>query len=67
MGGALDDESEGDDEAMPEAFSGRSGGAVGGTPANKRAKGGKSDSPNKRPGKTKPTTRAAKPKKRSSR
>ena len=32
-----------DRESQPEAFAGRSGGAVGGTPANKRARGGESD------------------------
>lgn len=67
--GTFDEESDADEseEDSPEAFSGRSGGAVGGTPANKRARGGKSDSPNKKPGKTKQTLRQAKPKKRSSR
>jgi hypothetical protein len=31
------------DESPPQAYSGPSGGAVGGTPANKRARGGKSE------------------------
>jgi RNA polymerase-binding transcription factor DksA len=35
------------DEEQPEAFSGSAGGAVGGTPANKRARGGKRDNPDK--------------------
>jgi len=65
-GGAIEDDSE-EDEGEPEAFSGRSGGAVGGTPANKRAKGGKLETPNKRPTKAKQAARSAKPKKRSSR
>lgn len=60
MGGGrpADDADRGDeDEVAPEAFSGRAGGAVGGTPANKRAKGGQSTSPkrssNQRPSKSK--------------
>jgi hypothetical protein len=40
---ATDPADEGEDE--PEAFAGPSGGAVGGTPANKRARGGRSAKP----------------------
>jgi hypothetical protein len=63
--GTLDGEPETDDEEdTPEAFSGRSGGAVGGTPANKRAKGGKLDSPPKPLTKASRTSRQSKSKKR---
>ena len=41
--GDADTEADPDEEDAPEAFAGRSGGAVGGTPANKRAKGGKTN------------------------
>lgn len=51
-----------EDEDAPEAFSGRAGGAVGGTPANKRAKGGQSATPRE-----KPNQRPSKSKKRKSR
>lgn len=60
MGGGrsgADADSGDEDEDAPEAFSGRAGGAVGGTPANKRAKGGQSatpkETPNQRPSKSK--------------
>jgi RNA polymerase-binding transcription factor DksA len=44
MGTGTDDAAiDNDGEEQPEAFSGRSGGAVGGTPANKRAVGGGAD------------------------
>jgi RNA polymerase-binding transcription factor DksA len=65
MGGGrpgADADSSDEDEDAPEAFSGRAGGAVGGTPANKRAKGGQSSSP-----KRTPNQRPSKSKKRKSR
>jgi hypothetical protein len=63
--GTLDDQSMADDEEdNPEAYSGRSGGAVGGTPANKRAKGGKIDSPPKPSSKAKRSSAQSKSKKR---
>jgi RNA polymerase-binding transcription factor DksA len=43
--GTADAPSDIEDEDQPEAFSGPSGGAVGGTPANKRARGGLVDPP----------------------
>jgi RNA polymerase-binding transcription factor DksA len=62
-GGRSSQEDPGEEEEdVPEAFSGPSGGAVGGTPANKRARGGKSTPP-----KRKPNQRPAKAKKRKSR
>lgn len=68
MGSGTLDDPPGDDEVdNPEAFSSRSGGAVGGTPANKRAKGGKIDSPPKPPSKTKRNAGQSKSKKRPTR
>ena len=47
MGRGDADDTADSNEEQPGAFSGRAGGAVGGTPANKRARGGKSEA---RPG-----------------
>jgi RNA polymerase-binding transcription factor DksA len=64
MGSGKFDADQGDDEEeVPAAYSGRAGGAVGGTPANKRSSGGKA-SPRRTSG---GAARPSKPKKRRSR
>ena len=59
LGSGRGDDLPEEDEDAPEAFSGRSGGAVGGTPANKRARGGKAEA--RKPAKL---ARQVKPRKR---